>query len=137
MNLPPKTDSFPKFFSRLFLIKDLKGVTLYPRIFLKSEIYEDLQKAKPNPQSLAVQAHEREHLKRQKEIGLIKFFVKYFLFPRFRFEEEMIAYKKFAEILKENKIPCDSALFAKHLSGHQYFWCVSYKRAKEELDKLT
>lgn len=136
MELPTNIKSLPKFFSIFFLTKNIGGITLYPSIFLKNEIYEDLQKDRPNPKNLALLAHEREHLERQKETGQIKFFVKYALFPRFRFKEEMIANKKFVEVLKENKLPFDSNLYAKYLSGPMYFWCVSYKEAKEELDKL-
>ena len=134
--MPSNIKSISKFFSTFFLTKNIGGITLYPNIFLKIEIYEDLQNDKPNPKNLALLEHEKEHLKRQKEMEPIKFFIKYALSPRFRFREKMIANKKSAVILRENKIPFDSNLFAKYLSGPMYFWCVSYKEAKEELDKL-
>ncbi len=137
MKLSSNVKSFPKFFSRLFLTKNIGGITLSPNIFLKYEILADLQKENQNPKYIALLNHEQEHLKRQREMGSVKFFIKYALFPRFRFREEIIANKKTAKVLKEHGIPFDSNLYAKYLSGPMYFWCVSYKEAKKELDKLV
>jgi hypothetical protein len=136
MKSPSNVKSFPKFFSRFFLTKNIGGITLYPNIFLNHEIYIDLQRDKQNPKYIALLNHEQEHLKRQREMEPSKFFIKYALFPRFRFREEIIANKKTAEVLKKYGIPFDSNFYAKYLSGPIYLWCVSYKEAKEELDKL-
>lgn len=97
------------------------GRVIFKTIYLKREIFEDLQTEKPKPESLAVLVHEQTHADRTREIGLISFGLKYILSGKFRFSEELEANKNAFKILKQNKINVDLDRKAKILSG----WIIS------------
>lgn len=108
---------------------------IYPNIYLPQQVYDDLLKENPEPKNVSVLIHEQTHLKRQKEMGWLIFGLKYLFFPKFRFNEELIAIKESMKYLKKKNITCDTERRARFLSSWIYLWPVSYEYAKEELDK--
>ena len=65
--------------------------TIYPNIYLPKAWYEDITSPHPKPMYIAVLEHEKLHINRQKELGMLKFGLLYFLNPKFRFDEEFDA----------------------------------------------
>lgn len=74
--------------------------------------------------------HERVHILRIKELGVIKWYLKYLFSSKFRLEEELLAYNKTKEIYNKYNLNFDIDYYAKILSSWLYFKCVSYKEAK-------
>jgi len=107
----------------------------YPNIFVSSEVFWDLHQPHPNPRFIAVLEHEKKHIERQKELGVFKFGLKYLFFPRFRFQEELLAIKEGMKYLKRKNLAFDTDRSAMFLSSWLYLWMVTYARAKKELDK--
>lgn len=108
---------------------------IYPNIYITKEVYENLKSNKPNPRYIAALKHEQTHIEHQKKMGWIKWRLSYVLLPKFRFNEELEAIKSSMRYLKERKNNFDTKRNAKFLSSWLYLWCVSYKKAKYELDK--
>ncbi|HKC04669.1 MAG TPA: hypothetical protein VKC54_02255 [Patescibacteria group bacterium] len=112
------------------------GQGIYPNIYLPKFVYDGLVSDNPSPWHIAQLIHEQEHLKRQKEFGLKKWFLKYIFVPMFRFEEEIAADIPKMKFLKSKKLDPYIDKRAKQLSGWLYFWPVPYKTAKKELEKV-
>lgn len=108
---------------------------IYPNVYLPREIYDNLKSSSPEPRNTATLIHEETHLKREKEMGPLKFGIKYLFSPKFRFNEELEAHKESFKFLKKEKIKPNIERSAKFLSGWLYFWPVSYELAKKELEK--
>lgn len=125
----------PWFFKYLPWLSRQHGANIFHGIYLRKEIYNDLKKQNPNPRNAAVLEHEMTHYRRIKQFGYIKFAIMYFLSGKFRFNEELIANKSAFKILKKNKVKQDLDKKAQILSSWLYLWPVSYKFAKEELEK--
>lgn len=104
-------------------------------IYLPKRIYKNLQTDNPKSEWVAILIHEEEHIKRQKQIGIIKFGLKYLFFPKFRFNEEIEAMKPQMKYLKSKGSTFNTSKAAKFLSGYLYLWPVSYDYAKKILDK--
>lgn len=109
---------------------------IYPNVYLPEHIFNDLKSNNPNPYNVALLLHEQEHVKRQKEYGIVFWLLKYIFIPKFRFEEELQADIPKIKYLKSKRLEFDLEKRAKQLSGWIYIWPVSYKDAKEKLDKL-
>mgnify|MGYP001583543503 CR=1 FL=1 len=109
---------------------------IYPNVYLPEHIFNDLKSNNPNPYNVALLLHEQEHVKRQKEQGIVIWLLKYIFIPKFRFEEELKADISKIDFLKSKNLEFDVEKRAKQLSGWIYLWPVSYKEAKEKLNKL-
>lgn len=109
---------------------------IYPNIYIPKHVYNNLLSDNPKPEFVGVLLHEQEHIKREKEIGVIKFGLKYLFSPKFRFWEELAAIKPQMKYLKSIKQKFDTEKAAGYLSGWLYLWPVSYIEAKEKLDKI-
>jgi len=109
---------------------------LYPSIYVSPEIYENLQSKNPKQKFIAVLEHERKHIERQKEMGLLVFGVKYLLSPKFRLNEELVADKEAMRIYKRYKLSYDFDRTAHFLSSSLYLWMTSFENAKKELEKI-
>lgn len=108
---------------------------IYPNVYLPKEIYDNLKSQNPDPRNVATLIHEETHLKREKEIGPVRFGIKYLLSSKFRFNEELEAHKEAFKFLKRRKIKPNIERTAKFLSGWIYLWPVSFEIAKKELEK--
>lgn len=91
---------------------------------------------KPNPLYIAALIHEQTHIERQKKLGLLKWGLKYVFFPKFRFNEELEAIKAQMVYLKKHKKEFNFEKRARFLSGWLYYWPVSYRVAKKELERV-
>lgn len=67
--------------------------SIYPNIYFPKYWYDNLISKKPHPEYLALLEHEKYHFKRQEKIGILKFGVRYLFNSKFRFDEEISAYK--------------------------------------------
>jgi 2-methylisocitrate lyase-like PEP mutase family enzyme len=130
LNVKPKN-----FIWNLFPFSKYTAQAIYPNIYFTKDVYENLKSDKPNPRYIAALKHEQTHIERQKRTGWVKWGFSYVIFPKFRFDEELEALKSSMKYLKERKEDFDTQRSAKFLSGWLYLWCVSYKKAKLELDK--
>jgi len=98
---------------------------IYPNIYLPKKVFENLKSLKPNPKYIDVLLHEEAHIKRQREMGLLRWGMKYVFSPRFRFNEEIFAIKAQKNVNVEKS--------ARQLSSWVYLWMVSYEEAKNVL----
>lgn len=109
---------------------------IYPNVYLPQGIYDNLKSKTPNPYNVALLLHEQEHIKRQKEKGVIIWLLKYIFIPKFRFEEELKADISKIKYLKGKRLNFDIEKRAKQLSSWIYLWPVSYNEAKVKLTSL-
>ncbi len=135
MKLPNYVKS-KKYIGFLPLIGNSTANSIYPFVFLPDKIYRNLTSDNPNPHYLALLGHEQTHRKRQREIGFMRFILKYLSSNRFRLNEELIADKTSILILKKHKLQFDTEKRARHLSSYVYFWMTDYNTALGELRKL-
>lgn len=109
---------------------------IYPYVYVPVNIYDDLHSNKPSPWNVALLIHEEEHIKRQVAAGPLSWMIKYLISSEFRFKEELAADKPQIEYLKSLNLEFDINRRALLLSGWLYLWPVSYKTAREELEKI-
>lgn len=102
---------------------------IYPNIYIPREVYDNLRSSTPDKFLFSTIVHEQAHLERQRKQGVLVFLMKYIIFPKFRFEEELFANKKQMVYLKEHEFEFPVEKRAKALSGWLYLWSVSYQRA--------
>jgi phage-related protein len=134
MKLPENVKPYPRLF-KIFRIFSPKGFNIGTTIYLNKNIYLDLQKDNPKLENIAVLKHEEVHVKRVKEVGTLKFGYKYTFSPKFRLDEELIAYKVMFSFLKEHNASYDLDRVARALSGPRYLWVKPYKEAIKIIEK--
>jgi hypothetical protein len=135
MQIPHYVKKYPWFWKYIPILNQANGNTIYPIILLKEDAITNLQTKNPDPRYIALLKHEEKHLERQKQLGVAKHLLKYLVSPKFRFEEELIAYKITIKELKKNNIALDIDRLSKNLSGPLYLWSAPYKKAKQALEK--
>ena len=129
-NVKPKN-----FVWNLFPFSRYTAQAIYPNIYFTKTVYEGLKSDKPNLRYIAALKHEQTHIERQKKMGWFKWDLFYVFSPKFRFNEEFESIKSSMRYLKNKNGTFDTNGSAKYLSGWLYLWCVSYKKAKRELDR--
>lgn len=129
-NVKPKN-----FILNIFPFSKYTAQAIYPNIYFTKIAYLNLKSDKPNFRFVAALKHEQTHIERQKQLGWLKWGFNYLFLPKFRFSEELEAIKSSMEYLKSKGEELDTDKSAKYLSGWLYLWCVSYKKAKSELDR--
>ena len=134
MKLPPYVKS-KKYIDFLPVLGKSTANAIYPFIFLPEKIFKDLKGANPNPRNKALLRHEETHRKRQVRQGIFKFWIKYLLNPKFRFNEELMADIEYMKVIKNNNLKFNIEKRAKQLSGHLYLWSTNYKKAKNKLEE--
>ncbi|VVA44201.1 conserved hypothetical protein [Candidatus Roizmanbacteria bacterium] len=132
-NIKPKIGLW-KFLPKIISTKTAQCI--YPFIFLPEDIYKDLISPTPKSESVAVLLHEKVHFERQKEKGIVQWSILYIISSKFRFNEELLAFKEQIKYLKKLNLTLDLELRAKRLSSYLYLWCVSYEKALLELKKF-
>ena len=135
MILPPYVKPYPSFFKHLHIFSE-KGFNFRKTIFLNKKIYEDLKKDKPSDVNIAILMHEEIHLKRIKNKGVNSWGFKYLFSPKFRLNEELLAYEVMFRFLKSKGLSYDLERVARAMSGHRYLWVKSYGEAKKLLEDL-
>ena len=107
----------------------------YSSIYVRKDILNNLNSKNPSPFWISLMEHEIMHIKRQKELGKWKFWIRYKLFPKFRIREELIADSARFKYIKKHKVPYSIEDRAKMLSSWKYFGMISYKDVKNELER--
>lgn len=132
-NIKPKTGLW-KILPKIISTKTAQCI--YPFIFLPEDVYINLISPTPKPLSIAIFLHEKVHLERQKRKGILLWIILYIISPKFRFNEELLAFKEQIIYLKKHGLILDLEMRAKRLSSWLYLWCVSYEEALLELKNL-
>lgn len=119
----------------IFPFSKYTSQAIYPNIYFVKEVFENLKSDNPKSKYVAALKHEQTHIKRQKETGWIRWGFKYLISSTYRFNEELEAIKSSMKYLKRKGVNYDTSKTAKYLSSWLYLWCVSYEKAKEDLDR--
>lgn len=135
MNIPKNIYKQPSFYKFIPWLKRHKAGTIGYVVFIRPDIFEDLKKDNPTPESVSVLLHEQEHLKNAREIGLIKFGLRYLLSGKGRFNEELSANKAAFKYLKDKNVTVDLEKKARILSSWLYWWPVKNDFALKEVKK--
>lgn len=121
----------PSFWRFIPWLSSYTAQAFFSKIYVSEELFNNLKK----PRSIATLEHERKHIERQKELGLINFGVRYVFFPKFRLHEELLAIEKSMKYLKRRGLDFDIERAAGFLSSWLYFWMTSYDKVKRKLEK--
>ena len=112
------------------------GTAVYPYVYLSRSLYRDAMSGNPNPYTIGLILHEHEHLARIKRAGVINWYVRYFLSPKFRLNEELKAtVPQFAHI-KRSGLTISFEKRARLLSGWMYLWAGNYKATVTKLARI-
>lgn len=114
----------------------VSGMAFRKRFLLKPSLYKDLMSENPSDYVIGIAIHELEHMKRFKEIGFLKYRFLYRVSPSFRYREELACHKPQFKYLKQRTFNFDIEKRANILSGSLYLWCVSYKKALDDLKDI-
>lgn len=112
------------------------GTAFYPNVYVPKVIYADLYSEKPSPYNIALVIHEQEHIKRMKSEGILRFYTKYVLSRKFRFEEELVATRPQLAFIKSKGLTFDLERKARSLSGWLYLCPVKYEEALKHLNTI-
>jgi hypothetical protein len=112
------------------------GTALYPYVYVGRRVYADLYSPHPSPYLVGLIIHEQEHIKRIRAYGPRKWYLRYLLQPRFRLEEELVAYGRQFAYLKSLGFSYDLDQCARRLSGPVYLWATSRRQALTRLRRL-
>jgi len=134
MKLPSNVKIKPTWWGVIPVLSRYTANAIYPNIYMPKHVYDNLLSTTPKHEFVSVLLHEQEHIKREKQLGVIKFGLKYLFSPKFRFDEELEAIKPQMKYLKSIGKNFDTVKAAKYLSGWLYLWPVSYEHAKQVLD---
>src|SRR4051794_40752387 len=61
------------------------GTTIFSTIYLRPDIFKELQSSSPSALAIRTLMHEETHVNRIKKTGSFLFGLRYFLLPRFRY----------------------------------------------------
>lgn len=136
MQLPKNVRSKSGIWDLIPWLSNNTAQAIYPNVYVPKFVYENLLSKKQNPYHIALILHEEEHIKRQKEYGVGRWYLKYLSSGRFRFEEEITADVPKMKFLKSKKLDPFLDKRAKMLSSWLYFWPVPYKKARRDLEKI-
>ena len=112
------------------------ATALYPNIYLPKTVYNDIFSDSPDPYNIALVLHEQEHISRIRQVGVLRWYVRYLLSRHFRFEEELVAIEPQIAYLKHAGLSFDFERKARQLSSWLYLWAVSYEEAAGRLREL-
>lgn len=107
-----------------------------PFIFVPRTFYARYRNNALSADDEAVLVHERVHLRREQEAGLLRFGYKYLTQPQFRLTEELIAIKEEMKFRKSKGITYDIERKARHFAGAEYRYLLPYEEAKRVLTDL-
>ncbi|HTK03744.1 MAG TPA: hypothetical protein VL401_03200 [Alphaproteobacteria bacterium] len=132
-NIKPKTGIWkllPKIFSKN------TAHALYPNIYLPEKIYLNLLSKNPNVNWIGVLKHEQTHITRQRQLGPMKWNLKYIFSKKFRLDEEIIANTIQIQYCQKHKIKFDIERKARFLASWVYGWPDSYQNIKSKFESV-
>ena len=124
----------PVFWKYLPYFCKVRGLLFINRIYLRADVFDDVYSSSPDPYSISILIHEQTHYQRMKEIGMLRFGIKYIFSAKGRFEEELAAITEQMRYLKEHGKNYNIERTARALSSWYYLWCSDYKVAYKELE---
>lgn len=132
-----KLPNYVKSYSWIMHDKNAKGFTSFitRKIYLREEIFEDLKKANPNHQNIAILMHEEVHFNNSKDVNLIKYLLKFLVSRKFRLNGELEAYKEQFKYLKNHNLNYDLDYLAKAMSSKRFLRVGSYEELKTIMNK--
>ena len=77
-----------------FIFPRARGAAFFDNIYLRKDLFQDFKQGELTPEILSVLEHEKKHIERFKKKGYLKYGVSYWVNPRVRFREELIAIKE-------------------------------------------
>jgi K+/H+ antiporter YhaU regulatory subunit KhtT len=111
----------------------VRGLLFLNRIYLRSDIYDDVHSSSPSVMNISVLVHEQTHYERMQKQGMLRFGIKYLFSSKARFEEELAAIVEQMKYLKSKGEQYDIERTAKALASVYYLWCTSYQSAVQRL----
>lgn len=136
MTLPRYIKQAPKWWKYFPYLKILKGCLFFKWIYLRNDIYSNLQSDIPDDRNYSVLLHEMKHLERMKFLGMFRFGFQYIFSRKHRLEEELLAIREQIIYLKSKNLEYDIDWSARTLAGWPYLWCTSYENAKKRLEEI-
>lgn len=121
---------------KLPLIRIARGIALFSKIYLRKDLFDKFSSGNPDVDTLSVLEHEKKHVERGREIGVLRMAILYLLLPNIRIDEELVAIREEMKVFKNHKQSFDLNKKAKDLSGMPYLWATSYEDAYQRLTKL-
>lgn len=106
---------------------------IYPNVYLTKAVYLDIQQDNPDPYNVSRIIHEQEHITRMKQHGVAKWYLRYLLSRKFRFEEELAAITPQLAFIKHPRLTFNLERTARSLSGWLYLWATNYDHALKRL----
>ncbi len=135
MSIPEFVKPAPSYWQYLPYFKHLRGVYLFGKVYLKKEIYENLNNPSPDPYFESILVHELKHKEQVEKTGYIIFSIKYLFSRNFRLNSELEAIKAQITFLKSKDIKYPYIeRTAKALSSWVYLWAGDYAVIKTVLD---
>lgn len=108
-------------------------------VLLSKKVYDNYKSEKPDISALAIIAHEKKHVERQRKMGYMKWIFLYFFSKKFCLLEEIEAIKEELNIYKANNLKInleEKALFISTNWIYNLFHKIQYKEAKSALESL-
>lgn len=118
-----------------FLSTDMAR-TIYPYIYFPKDIFIDLQSENPKDLNLSIFIHEKVHIDRQEELGILKWNILYLFSKKFRLNEEVIAILEQMKYMKSKNLSYNFNKKAKQFASSTYLWMISYEKGLEMLNNL-
>jgi hypothetical protein len=136
MNIPSYIKPKPLIFKVILFLRYNVANCIYPFIFTPRAIYNNLVSENQNPYYLALIIHEEVHYKKQKELGILIFGLKYIFSKEFRLKEELNAIKASIKYLKSNNILLDLEKVDLSSSDYLFLWPISKYYKIEDIKKF-
>src|SRR5690349_15364617 len=92
----------PRWWKYLPLVGSDLTLTKYPSIYLPEHVYARWVNNRMTFQDEAMIIHETVHFRRQREMGLIHYYLKYIFNRSFRLHEELVAIREQMKFLKQH-----------------------------------
>lgn len=131
-----KIKKIPWFWKYIPFMETEMASTVYQNIYLTEKDYTDLCSENPSVLVQSILVHENYHVKKWKEIGLLKFSFLYFFSKKFKLEQELLAIREQMQFLKEHGETYDIERKAKHFSGKEYGYLLQIQEARRVLTDL-
>jgi len=131
-----KIKKIPRLLRSLFDPRKTNAMAYGSKIYVSEKVYNSLKTKNPEPLHIAVLEHEITHLKRKKQIGKLRYSLKFWLSRKFRLQEELMADRAMMLYLKKRNSSFPIEKRARKLSSRLYLWMISYREAKKKLTKM-
>lgn len=109
---------------------------IFGEIYFPKDLYNNLVSQNPDILTLSILVHEQTHLRRQGNLGVLRWNSYYLFSKKFRLNEELVAIEKQMKFLKEHNHVYNIERKAKQFASSAYLWVMKEKEAREVLEEL-